>query len=205
MFEAFAAKLTRDRSDRGEGSESAPVPDVLGLSDFFSEFGGSSFEGGLYRVMFPSDLAHWKERVDLAFPDFEQRVVCFAFDWAGRVFALDTERLEDGQAGVILFEPGTGEALRIPANLQTFHDRELLQFGEAALGISFYTEWLGSGGAAPSFDQCVGYRRPLFLGGADEVGNLEVSDLDVYWHMMGQLIEQTRGLPPGTPVHISFD
>jgi len=45
----------------------------------------------------------------------------------------------------------------------------------------------------------MGYRKPLFLGGSDEVENLEVSDLDVYWHIMGQIIRKTKGLPQGTP------
>ena len=29
---------------------------------------------------------------------------------------------------------------------------------------------------------------------------MELSDLDVYWHLMGQLILQTRDLRPGTKV-----
>ncbi|MCP2517553.1 MAG: T6SS immunity protein Tdi1 domain-containing protein [Achromobacter mucicolens] len=44
------------------------------------------------------------------------------------------------------------------------------------------------------------YGIPLFLGGQDEVSNLELSDLDVYWHLLSQLIRQTRGLPAGTPI-----
>jgi hypothetical protein len=100
-----------------------------------------------------------------------------------------------------MFEPGTGEALAIPSNIQTFHDSELMEFGEAALAISFYQKWMAaSGGQAPAYTQCVGYKTPLFLGGTDEVKNLELSDLDVYWHLMGQLIVKTRSLPPGTPV-----
>ena len=104
-----------------------------------------------------------------------------------------------------MFEPGTGEALEIPANLNTFHDDGLLDLGEAALAISFYEKWRSSGGAAPDYDQCIGYRRPLFLGGEDGIDNMEVSDLDVYWHITGQLIQKTRGLPQGTPVRVRMD
>lgn len=120
-----------------------------------------------------ADLARWHERIALAFLEFEDRVACFAFDWAGRVFGLDIERLEDGQAGVLLFEPGTGEVLRIPSNLQTFHDRELIEYGEAALGISFYEKWRASGGAVPAYNECIGYRTSLFLGGVDSLGMLK--------------------------------
>lgn len=203
MFRTFDANYSRDAVERARGQ--GLVPDLPGLTQFFEEYGGASFEDGLYRIMRPADLPRWQARVDLGFPEYGDRAICFAFDWAGRVFALDTERLEDGRAGVVLLEPGTGEVLRIPSNLETFHDNELVEFGEAALGISFYEQWRATGGAAPDYDQCVGYRKPLFLGGVDEVENLEVSDLDVYWHLMGQMIEQTRGLPPGTRVHFNLE
>jgi hypothetical protein len=96
------------------------------------------------------------------------------------------------------------EVLQIPSNLKTFHERVLIESGEAALSIDFYKKWKASGGSAPLYDQCIGYQKPLFLSGIDDVANLEVSDIDVYWRMMGQLIEQTRGLPPGTPVQVSL-
>jgi hypothetical protein len=33
---------------------------------------------------------------------------------------------------------------------------------------------------------------PLFLSGKDEVENLEVIDLEVYWELTGQALQQTR-------------
>jgi hypothetical protein len=99
-----------------------------------------------------------------------------------------------------MFELGTGEALEIPANLQSFHEEVLIEHGEAALAISFHEKWLAAGGKAPNYAQCIGYQKPLFLGGDDEVWNLQLSDLDVYWHVVGELVRKTRGLPPGTPI-----
>ncbi len=43
-------------------------------------------------------------------------------------------------------------------------------------------------------------QAPLFLGGADEVGNLELSDMEVYWDMTSQLWEAVRDLPEGTKI-----
>jgi Domain of unknown function (DUF1851) len=48
--------------------------------------------------------------------------------------------------------------------------------------------------------QCVGYQVPLFLGGKDSLENLEITDLDVYWSLSGQLRQGTWVLPPGTAV-----
>jgi hypothetical protein len=205
MFEAFEQSFPRDPWGRPEGSMPGDIPAIAGLREFFGTFGGASFCGGLYRAIHPADLNEWKDRICVAFPEFKARITCFGYDWLGRTFALDSNRTEDGQPGVVMFEPGTGEALEIPSNIETFHNVELMQSGEAALAISFYEKWVAAEGAKPEYRQCVGYRKPLFLGGRDEIDNLEVSDIDVYWHIMGQLIRKTRGLPEGTRVRVRMD
>jgi hypothetical protein len=48
-------------------------------------------------------------------------------------------------------------------------------------------QWLAAHPAAIQFDECVGSKVPLFLGGVDGVENLDVTDLDVYWTLTGQL------------------
>jgi hypothetical protein len=152
MFEAFQAHYPKDsyaRSDDGN----VPAPSEQGLPEFLSEFGGASFRSGLYRVVLASEIAGWNARIEAAYPEFASQITCFAYDWLGRAFALNQSRLEGGRPGVTMFEPGTGEALEIPCNLQTFHTEGLLEFGEAALAISFFEDWLGAGGVAPSPDQ----------------------------------------------------
>ncbi len=200
MFEAFQRNFPRDPGEYKKGGPLPDLPAIPGLREFLSAFGGASFRNGLYRAIHAEDLEQWRSRVLFAFPQFKGRITCFGYDWMGSTFAVDSRRLEKGQPGVLLFEPGTSKVLEIPSNIQTFHNSGLVEFGEAALAISFYQKWITTGGAAPSYTQCVGYKVPLFLGGKDEVENLELSDLDVYWHLMGQLIVQTRDLPVGTRV-----
>jgi Domain of unknown function (DUF1851) len=204
MFEVFQPNFPPDLDRISESDGAAVRSGVPGLSELIGRFGGASFRRGLYRVIRATDLDEWTARVALGFPGFEGRITCFGYDWLGRAFAVDTRRLERGQPGIVMFEPGTGEALEIPSNLQDFHDDGLIEFGDAALAIDFHQRWLASGGAAPGYAQCVGYKRPLFLGGADKLENLELSDLDVYWHLMGQLIAKSKGLPRGAPVRISI-
>jgi hypothetical protein len=201
VFQNFEASYPCD--DGKLPSENASSTSIS-HSDFLSRYGGMTFSGGLYRIVRTTEVASWNLRVESAFPDFKQRLMCFAFDWAGRAFALDSKRLVGGNAAVTLFEPGTGEALEIPCDLRSFHEEELIEFGEAALGTSFFDGWRDAGGPAPQYSECIGYQRPLFLGGTDDIGNLEISDLEVYWHLLGQLIVKTRGLPPGTRVNINL-
>jgi hypothetical protein len=169
-------------------------------TEFVGRFGGVSFNHSVYRAVSSKDRDEWASRVASAFPEFRGRVACFGYDWLGRAFAIDSKRLEGGRHGVVMFERGTGQALEIPSNIERFHDSELINFRDAALAFDFYRRWRASGGAQPEHTQCVGYRRPLFLGGNDDIDNLELLDLDVYWHIFGQLITKTRGLPIGTAI-----
>lgn len=201
MFDAFKAAFRPD----AVVVETETVPPTLLLADsylgeLFDQLGGRSFNHGIYRIIAPGTVVHWNDLVMGAFPSFSNRITCFAMDWLGRAFALDSARLEDGRPSVVMFEPGTAEALEIPCNIETFHESELIQYREEALAESFYRQWLGCGGIPPTMTQCIGYRKPLFLGGKDTVDNLEASDLDVYWTISAQLIQKTRGLPPGASI-----
>lgn len=200
MFEAFERNFTADPERVQEAAGVPPNPGIPGLGELFARFGGTSFNRGLYRIIRASDVLEWNARIALAFPESADSTICFGYDWLGRAFAVDVQRLEQGQPGVVMFEPGTGKVLVVPSNIQSFHDDELIQDADPALAINSHKKWLAGGGAAPAYAACIGYKVPLFLGGADEFENFELSDLDVYWHVMGQLIAQTRDLPPGTPI-----
>jgi hypothetical protein len=204
MFKAFEKNYRPDHiqvSDRdGVGVKSQ----VVGLRELIDRFGGVSFNGALYRIVCATDSDAWAARIAYAFPEFKGRITCFGYDWLGRAFAVDSLRLEEGRPGVAMFEPGSGQVLQIPANIESFHDKELIEHGEAALATDLYHRWLAGGGLAPARTQCIGYKRALFLGGNDDLTNLEITDLDVYWHVFGQLIVKTKSLSAGTPVRVKL-
>lgn len=164
------------------------------LVDLIAMLGGCVAHGGLYRVHKAGSIVARTKMVEEAMPSMRGRVLCFGGDWLGRQFALDNLRSDAGENLVIMLEPGTGEALEIPVTVGRFHDSELVDYADAALATQFYEQWrAASGDDAPIDDRtCVGYRVPLFLGGADTVDNLERSDIEVYWHLMGELREATR-------------
>ena len=191
FVEAFAI------TDRVSSSES---PENITLAELQVAFGGCTFAHGLYRLHTPSSAVGATDLVEEAFPEFRGRTACFGFDWMGRQFALDLRQAESDQAPVLLLEPGTGEALEIPVPFADFHDTVAVEYSDAVFASAFFAEWKQGGGATPEFDQCIGYKTPLFLGGADAVDNLEVSDFEVYWSICGQLRTQAAGLAPGTRI-----
>lgn len=200
MYDIFRSSFSSDYHMVNENVTNLDVTrDNHGLAELMLEFGGYSFDKGLYRVMTPDSIEHWNQTIEFAFPDFDRRIQCFGYDWLGRIFALDSGRLEEGRAGVVMFEPGTGQALEIPCNIVTFHNEELVDYREEALAVSFRHLWL-VGGVAPGCDECIGYRIPLFLGGKDIADNLEITNLDVYWTLAGQMIRRARRVPQGTPL-----
>jgi hypothetical protein len=200
VFEAFQQNFTPDPNALPDGADAPAHPAIPGLGALIARFGGASFDGGLYRIVRASDMSAWNERVALGFPDFAKRIACFGYDWLGRAFAADAARQAQGQPAVLLFEPGTGEVLAVPANIETFHDVELVQHRDRALASNAYKEWAARGGVVPAYAECIGYKVPLFLNGTDAFENMELSDLATYWHLMGQLIAKTRTLRPGTQV-----
>lgn len=203
MFERFRQSFPIESRVATDPRMAAVDTGIPSLNELLDSFGGASFQQGLYRIIRPQDVPIWNARISLAFPETKGRVTCFGYDWQGSAFAVDSQRLEQGQPGVVLFEPGTAEALEIPNNIETFHDVLVVENPDAALSANIYLEdWLAAGGAQPGYDQCIGYQRPLFLGGEDDISNQELSDLEVYWHIVGQIIAKVKGLSPGTAVNL---
>lgn len=150
--------------------------------------GGATFNNGLYRLHSVQNILKWTQLVEEEFTSYKDRAICFGYDWLGRHFALDKSRIENEQMLMLLFEPGVGEVMQIPVNFSTFHNEDLVDYQNEALASEFYTEWINTGGAMPSHAQCIGYKVPLFLNGTDTVDNLELSDMEVYWAICGQVL-----------------
>ncbi|MFI9485376.1 T6SS immunity protein Tdi1 domain-containing protein [Promicromonospora sp. NPDC052451] len=166
--------------------EVPPVPTVS-ATELLGRSGGTTIRSGLYRIHTPTSAARADALVRAAYPEFTTTISCFGHDWLGRQFSLDARNGPAREPTVLMFEVGTGGALEIPVPFSDFHDIELVDYPNAALAAGFFDTWLESGQPSPSPDQCIGYRIPLFLGGEDDITNLEVTDLDVYWSTFGQI------------------
>ncbi|MCD2443706.1 DUF1851 domain-containing protein [Agromyces sp. SYSU K20354] len=177
----------------------APIPHST-LASLQDELGGAVFGGGLLRVHTVDSARGADACVAAGFTEFAGRIQCFAFDWLGRQFSLDATRGERNDPGVLMFEPGTAEALEVPATFSTFFDEELVDYADAALASEFFSQWLEASGSVPAFNECAGYRTPLFVGGEDTISNLEITEMDVYWHLIAELRSTTRGVPPSSQI-----
>lgn len=203
MFEHF--KQRYQVTSRLPAGSSGPIvanhlEETPGYEPFMREFAGASFNDGIYRVHALRDRSRWTHRIEAAYPEYRGQFAVFGYDWLGRQFALDAQRRRDGEPLVVMYEPGTGQALEIPGTFQEFHEEVLITESDAALADLFFRDWLRTGNRSPGPTECVGYKVPLFLNGDDTTSNLELLDMDVYWDLTAQLLAQTRRLAPGTPI-----
>jgi hypothetical protein len=170
---------------------------------FADEIAGRTFNRGVYRGHDAASAAQARELVVGAFPEIAENVsLPFGYDWLGRQFALDGNRRERGDPLVVLCQPGTGQVLNVPATLGGFHEDVLVEEPEAGFEASLFAAWSRANGDAFPLarEACVAYRVPLFIGGEHTLENLEVTDLEVYWHVVGELRKKVSDLPPGTTI-----
>lgn len=168
--------------------------------EWLARYSGCGFGGGIYRLYSPDEVEIWTAAVCESFPEYAGRVRCFGRDWLCNQFCLDKQRLKNGEPLILLFEIGTGKVLKIPETFQSFHSVLIVEDPEAALAEDFFGRWRIVDSRPLGAAECVGYKIPLFLGGQDEVNNLERSDASMYWHLIAQMLSETRHLPPGTTV-----
>lgn len=204
MVARFSAAFrpTGAQASGGHVWRDARLVEAKGYLELADACAGRSFDDGLYRLHDDESGPRALRLLEEAFPEFAGTVVPFGQDWLGRQFALDMERREKRQPLVLLFEPGTGEALDIPADFTSFHRDVLVNRRDDALASQYFDEWRGRNSSMVPLgrNMCVGYRVPLFLGGEDSLDNLEVTDLEVYWDLSGQLRLGTLDLPEGSEI-----
>lgn len=202
MFERFKQryKVTFRLPNSVGAIATNALENTPGYEELMRECAGATFNDGLYRLHTLEDRAKWDLLIAKMFPKRKGRFSTFGYDWMGRHFALDAARQENGQPLVALFDPGFCEELEIPATFQLFHDPVLLEDSDAALLDALFELWLRAGNSGPGPKECVGYKVPLVLGGKDDSENLELTNMEVYWSLQTQIFEQTRDLPPGTPI-----
>lgn len=124
----------------------------------------------------------------------------FAYDWLGRPYGFNRGRTLGGEPTISRLDVGSGKVLDADVGFSTFVSDLLVEQREEVLALDFFREWLDVAGRPLRPTECVGLRVPRFLGGRDEVANLEITSVRVYLDLTGQLASQTATFKSGQSV-----
>jgi hypothetical protein len=196
VFERFTAAYPLDSGEPSPPADVTPLRQVPGLAELVALGAGCSFGDGVFRVFTEDEARRAQQLANEMFPELAPRIRPYAQDWLGRLHALDLRR----GALLLLLEPGTGEVYEIGGTIEDLFDRTALDDPNAVFAHDLFTAWRAVHPQPVPAGSCVGFRHPLFLGGAEAVDNLEVIDEAVYWSVHGQLWARVKDLPPGTPI-----
>lgn len=101
-----------------------------------------------------------------------------------------------------MLDAATQEVFEVEQDLSDFFNKTLIEDKENLLEANKFN--LLQANTRLKFNECFGFINPLFLGGTEAVENYKAIDLEVDWEFSYQLYNQTKDLPPGTPVNISL-
>jgi hypothetical protein len=114
--------------------------------------------------------------------------------------ALGDFFLQDASGAVYWLDTAWGRLTKVADNLEEFHR---LRVDPANAREWFRAELVGqlkAAGVKLKRQQCFGWKVPPALGGEESPDNLEPTDVSVHFGILGQIREQVKDLPPGTPI-----
>ncbi len=179
MFSNFLKFFNKEMEVVGTGNS---------YKDFIDNFSGMQFGEGVFNVFKKEDIKKWSDIVGEAFVDYAGKFNLFAYDWLGRCFAVCF--MKDKKEKILMFDISTNEALTLDSSLTSFLDDILPIETDGCIARTFFEEWRDYSNEKLLYGNCIGYKKPLFLGGSDELENLENIDMDVYWSITTQILMQ---------------
>lgn len=196
MFKNFKSNFTEFSAKENSLIEMKSIP--FKYSELLLEFGGKSFDNGLYTIHTFEDSLKWTTLLSQYFGKDENSFLSFAHDWMGMQYCVSRNTNEC----IYMFDPATLEDFYVDENLIDFHNNILSSSKVNNLASDLFEaalKYLRITGI--NYHQCLGFKTPLFLNGKEEVSNYEVCDLEVYWDIEYQLYQQVKNFPEGTRVH----
>ncbi|RPE08306.1 DUF1851 domain-containing protein [Chitinophaga lutea] len=194
MIERLVKKIgiTATAVDEKQGGVFENLP--AELSGILNAYAGSTFGNGLYRLHSFQSSFKWAGIIGDYFTEYKNKILPFGFDWMGRQFcaAINDKRL-------FMFDPATAEDFEIDQTLVPLHNEDFADDTDEMLAVNMFDRILAHNKMSSlNYDQCLGFKIPLFLGGEDSIGNYEAQDMEVYWHINGEIVKKTKDLPDGT-------
>lgn len=195
MFEKFINKFEISVSPKIEDDRELYKSLPVSLFTLFDLHGGKSCNSGLYRLHTFGSSVQWSLIIGQCFKTHKNKIYPFGFDWMGRQFCMSI----DNNNLLFMFDIATAEYFELQQKLELLHDDDFINDMENMLANDIFTQVLKhSNLKSIGYNECLGYKMPLFMGGNDVVENYQLIDIEVYWETQYQLYEKVKNLPVGT-------
>ena len=156
-------------------------------NDFFLNLGGMQFGNGIFNTLRLDETIKWEGYIFDAFPKLEGKILPFGYTWDGVFFGID---IRDGK--IFVCDVGTSNCFWLGCSLKDFLNDCVADRSADFLNAEEYRRWIAANGPLP-YGYCAGWKTPLFLDGSDDMENRELSDMEVYWGVLGQIRQQVMG------------
>lgn len=158
---------------------------------FMSSQARASYEDGVFRILGPAtdpEIFAWNGAGgwQASWAAHANKLIVFAYDWLGRLYGLDGERMLRREPLVTRLDPGDGTLRLSDSTFAEFMFDELVHYGEQLLDSALYRHWIGSTGRALAGTEVVGYIAPLFNAGTNAFTNMSVQPLRAYHERIGR-------------------
>lgn len=122
----------------------------------------------MFRVVDIDNLTYFNDLVKSCFLEVSEDIRVIGFDWLGRIFVSANK----DNSKIYICDSGAHEILEVPLNILEFLNNEIPEYSNELFSTDFYNEYLSKGFDIPEYNQCIGYKIPLFLGGLDDISNI---------------------------------
>lgn len=184
-------------TDRRRGAQPW-LEELTGPAFTKAKWYGTSLALGLLHIHDAESGPLATEQLQEAYAEEADGLHVFATDWLGRHYAAGNT--DDGTV-VVRADIASAE-LKAIGSLEGFltgvrKDRKATGFFD---NDSFRAVLNHNGLRSLPFDQCASFKTPPFLGGEITLDNIEIAFTSVHWSLFGQIFQQVKDLPPGSPI-----
>lgn len=166
------------------------------LKDFLIKYGGHQIDNGLFNIHTLTSSYFWTEASTDYFSAYKNSIYCFGYDWAGRQFGISANK----ENCILMLDPATGDAYELFETFEDFLNVDLVTYRSATLNEKKFIKLKKKFKRGLVFNECIGFIKPLFLGGIDVSSNCEIVDMAVYWDLNYQLFSKIKDIPDGTNI-----
>ena len=157
------------------------------IDEFLENTSGKSFFNGLYSIFKREDIEKWNNIVGEYFPNYKGSFSVFAYDWIGKIYAIDND-----SKMIKMFDPEEHECYVTDMDIVQFHE-EIVDDTDGMLASNYFNKWFEiNNHELIKYGECVGFKVHLSLGGKDEIDNLEKIDMEVYWTITLDINSEVR-------------